>query len=184
MNKKYIAIIFYITAILINKSYNRLYPTLAIYPNSEKEINIVKQKISTRTNKQLQLFYLTNVSTAYAFLPYVNESINELIKISTSQNYIILFFKYLINRIRPWQIDTTIKPVNISTAKTPAYPAGHAYQAFLLADYLTKKYPNKKDLFYKIAIDCDDCRINTGLHYPSDGIFSRKLYRLFNNSSI
>lgn len=184
MNKIYLALIFYIIGITVNKSYNRLYPTLAIYPSSEKEIAVVKQKISRRTDKQLQLFHLTNVSTAYAFLPHVNESINELIKISTSQNHIILFFKYIINRIRPWQLDVSIKPVNISTAKTPAYPAGHAYQAFLLADYLTKKYPHKKKLFYEIAINCDECRINTGLHYQSDGIFSRKLYRLLNKSSI
>ena len=97
-----------------------------------------------------------------------------------SQNNIIYLFKYIINRRRPWQITKEIKPINIDTAKTPAYPAGHAYQAYLLYKILSKKYPNLEKKFKEIAYKCDDCRIKAGLHYPSDGVFSRKLVDLFN----
>ena len=109
------------------------------------------------------------------------ESEKELEKIATSQNFIILFFKYLINRRRPYQIDENINPLNTETSQTPSYPAGHAYQAAVVASHLSKKYPNKKHLFNKIALECDKCRVKAGLHYISDGEFSRTLFKFFNN---
>ena len=93
---------------------------------------------------------------------------------------IILFFKYLINRRRPYQIDENLNPLSTLTSQTPAYPAGHAYQAILLASRLSEKYPDKKDLFNKIALDCDKCRVRAGIHYVSDGEFSRTLFKIFN----
>ena len=65
--------------------------------------------------------------------------------------------------------------MDTSTAQTPAYPAGHAMQAQLLANKLTKRYPEKKELFQKIALQCDICRVKAGLHYYSDGEFARAL---------
>ena len=115
-----------------------------------------------------------------AFLPYVKESLEELDSYSKKQNNIIFFFKYLINRQRCWNINKSIKPINIDTAQTPAYPAGHAYQAYLLSKILSKKYPEKKELFDNLAYKCDKCRVLAGLHYPSDGKFSKTLVNLFN----
>ena len=185
MNKIYISIIFYIILVYLNKSYNKLYPTLPIYPYNNYEIQTVKNYILKRNDQDIALFYLTNKSVIHAFLPYIeNENINYLYYLTRKQNYIIFFFKYLINRIRPWQLDLSISPININTSQTPSYPAGHAYQACIIANYLSKKYPEKKSLFEKIALACDDCRIKAGLHYPSDGAFSRKLFKLFNNSVI
>lgn len=185
INKTYLSIIFYMLVIYFNESYIKFYPSLPIYPNSNNELNITKKYIESRNEKDKLMFYLTNESVVYAFLPHIeNENIKYLHYLSTSQNYIILFFKYLINRIRPWQLDSTINPINIKTANTPSFPAGHTYQACILANYLSKKYPKKKYLFEKIALDCDYCRVKAGLHFPSDGIFSRKLFKLFNKSII
>ena len=185
MNKKqkiYLAVvIFYIIATTINIGYYKIYPSIPIYPDSNKELELVKNAIANRTQEDIDFFFLTNENVAYAFLPHVkNEDIYELKNVTYEQGSIILTFKYLINRIRPWQLDSNIKPINIDTAKTPAFPAGHAYQAAYLANHLSKKYPDKKDLFQKIALDCDYCRIKAGLHYPSDGIFARKLVSFFN----
>ena len=36
------------------------------------------------------------------------------------------------------QVNKNIKPIDISTAQTPAYPAGHAFQAYYLAKILSK----------------------------------------------
>ena len=44
---------------------------------------------------------------------------------------------------------------------------------------LSEKYPEKKKLFEKIAKKCDLCRVQAGLHYPSDGEYSKKLVDLF-----
>ena len=132
---------------------------------------LLKREINQRTQQDIDLFYKTNQSVGYAFKPYVDESEEELEEVITSQNFIIYFFKYFINRRRPYQIDENIKPLNTDTSQTPAYPAGHAYQAILLASHLSKKYPEKKELFDKIALDCDKCRVRAGF-IMCDGKFS------------
>ena len=173
-------LIVYLVYINYYKGYLVFIPTLPVYPSNEDDLLLLKREISERTQQDVDLFYKTNESVAFAFKPYVDESDEELETIVTSQNLIIYFFKYLINRRRPYQIDENIKPLNTDTSQTPAYPAGHAYQAILLASHLSKKYPEKKELFDKIALDCDMCRVRAGIHYVSDGEFSRQLFRLFN----
>lgn len=182
MNLKYLVFIIIIYLIFNNlyQGYIPYYPSIPIYPNNIKEIKTLKDKIKKIKKSDIDFFNLTNKNICYAYLPYVNENLKELNNYAMKQNSIILFFKYLINRQRCWNIDKTIKPINISTAKTPAYPAGHAYQAYLLSKKLSEKYPEKKKLFEILAIKCDQCRVLAGLHYPSDGIFSKILVDFFN----
>ena len=168
-------IIVYVIYVYFFKGYIPYIPTIPIYVNNKTEVKEVKKNIAKRTKKDIDFFYLTNDSVSNAFLPYVTESKRELDTIVTSHNSFILFLKYLINRPRPEQIDNTIKPLNKKTAMTPSYPAGHSYQAYLLSKYLSKKYPSKEKLFKNLAMKCDDCRVKAGLHYPSDGEFSRKI---------
>ena len=77
------------------------------------------------------------------------------------------------------QVNKNIKPIDISTAQTPAYPAGHAFQAYYLAKILSKKYPERKHIFDHIAEQCNLSRIKAGLHYPSDGEFAKKIVDLY-----
>jgi len=175
-----IVLIVYLIYIRLFKGFNSYYPTIPVYPNNYNDLEIMKKEMSKRTKEDIDFFYKTNDSITYAFLPYVNESFDHLHSVSLSQNKIILFFKYAINRRRPYQIDTNLNPLSTKTSNTPAYPAGHAYQAMVLANYLTKKYPEKKELFYNLALKCDECRVKAGIHYKSDGEFSRKLFNIFN----
>jgi hypothetical protein len=175
IKKTIFLILMYIVYVNLFKGYISYTPTLPIYPNSGEEVKKLKEIIKTRNQQDISFFYLTNKSISAAFLPYVNESVEELYKISTSHNNLILFLKYTINRPRPNQVDPSIKPLNIDTAQTPTYPAGHSYQAYLLYKHLSKIYPEKEKLFKEIALRCDDCRVKAGLHYPSDGIFSRRI---------
>ena len=48
-------------------------------------------------------------------------------------------------------------------------------------EQILKKYPEKKQLFDKIAEECNLTRIKAGIHYPSDGEFSKRLVDIFNN---
>tara|TARA_B100000963_G_scaffold290459_1_gene260291 strand:- start:1010 stop:1573 length:564 start_codon:yes stop_codon:yes gene_type:complete len=180
---KKIIFILLIYLIYVNffKGYFSYLPTIPIYPNNEKDLEQMKNIMKTRTEEDVDYFFKTNQNVIPVFLPHVNESLNELTKIVISQNHIITFFKRIINRRRPYQIDTELKPLSTATSQTPAYPAGHAYQALLLASHLSKKYPEKKELFDNIAARCDDCRVKAGIHYKSDGEFSKRLFQLFNN---
>ena len=137
-------IIVYLLYINYHKGYLILVPTLPVYPDNEQDLLLLKREINQRTQKDIDLFYKTNQSVGSAFKPYVDESEEELEEIITSQNFIIYFFKYFINRRRPYQIDKNIKPLNTDTSQTPAYPAGHAYQAILLASHLSKNIQKKR----------------------------------------
>lgn len=179
MKIKYKKILFlfvvFIISTFIFKGYIPYMPSLPVYPNNISEVKKVKEKIKLRTQSDIDFFYLTNDSVSSAFLPHVNEKKITLEKELTKHNNLILFLKYSINRQRPEQVNNTIKPLNKKTAMTPSYPAGHSYQAYLLYKYLRKKYPNKEKKLKEIALRCDDCRVKAGLHFPSDGEFSRKI---------
>ena len=140
MNNKLILIfiIIYLIILQFNIGYIKWYPSLPLYKSSGEEVKIVQYKLNNISSRELKMFWLTNKSVSNAFLPYVDENLKELNKLSFKHDFIILFFKYLINRIRPWQINPNLNPINISTAQTPAFPAGHAYQAYLLEKYLSE----------------------------------------------
>ncbi len=171
----YIITIYIICIHILPAGYIRALPSIPIYPDNNKEVIEVKEYIKNRTKKDIDFFHLTNKSVVHAFIPYINETYKQLEKIELSVVSTILFFKYLINRARPDKIDKTIIALDKSTARTPAYPAGHAYQAYFLAKILSKKYPEKRDILNKIALECDLTRVKAGLHYPSDGRFARQL---------
>ena len=166
--KKVLFLVIYFVSLYFFKGYLDFYPSIPVYPNNEVDLKIMKKYMKKRTQQDVESFLKTNDNVSWAFYPYVDETIQELDEIAESHNNIIYFFKYLINRRRPYQIDRNIKPLSTKTSNTPAFPAGHAYQALLVAKKLSKKYPHKKKLFDRLALRCDDCRIKAGLHYKSD----------------
>ena len=183
MKRFVIIIVVYVIFSLFFKGYSPFYPSIPVYPNNNEEAILVKKYMNKRSKKDVDFFYKTNKGVHYAFLPYVEENEEELKKIIKDPFVKLIVYgnKYLINRARPEQVDNTIKPLNTDTAQTPAFPAGHAYQAHVLYKKLSKKYPKKKELFKRLSYECDYCRIKAGLHYPSDGEYSRKLVDLFYN---
>ena len=189
MNLKNIIFIIYIILLLLNKGFYFWYPSLNInllchgksYPNNKDEINIImKEYISKRTQSDIDFFYLTDNNIVIAFQDIIKE--NEMKKedlekiiLSTKIINIIMKYKYIYNRARPSQIAPDIinkKLLNSETASTPAYPSGHAFQAYYLAKILTKKFPQKEKELMKIADRVSDARIIAGLHYPSDKDFA------------
>tara|TARA_B100000902_G_scaffold332680_1_gene330752 strand:- start:764 stop:1354 length:591 start_codon:yes stop_codon:yes gene_type:complete len=181
VKKIIIVIVGYLIYVNFFKGYIAYLPTIPIYPNNKEEVELVKQHIKTRKQEDIDFFHLTNKSIVPAFLPHVEEKEQELKKIigSLKVNSIVYGNKIFINRARPAQVCGCIKPIDTSTAETPAYPAGHAFQAYLLCKILCKKYPDKKSVLEKTARRCDMCRVKAGLHYPSDGEYSKKLVNIF-----
>lgn len=174
-------LIFVIITIIQKEKYYKFYPTIPVYPNNQKEVLIVEKYIKRRNKEMVKFFELTNESVIYAYIPHVNETKEELSDLITKKRFEILFLKNLINRARPKQVKKDLNAFYSQTALTPSYPAGHAYQAYYLTKYLSKRYPNKRYLFEKIAKKCDLCRVYAGIHYPSDGEFSKYLVDLFYN---
>lgn len=161
--------------------YKAYLPTIPLYPDSQKEALKVRKEIRERTMEERRLFELTDISVSYKFAEYVDEPAIELRRLTLQKKiyYPIFFFKYLLNRPRPFQVDPTIQPLHSETAHTPAFPSGHAYQAYYLAKVLSERYPHKSELFKTIADECAYARVAAGLHYPSDNVLSKALVDAF-----
>ena len=182
MNILIYLIIIYIVLIIISPvRYYFVLPTIPIYPNNEKESLEVMKYISKRSLNDEDFFKLTDDSVSSAFFSVVPESKEELNNMITSPHVymVILFFKYIINRARPGQIKSDLNVLKSETVNTPAYPAGHALQAYYLAKVLGRKYPDLKDKLDVLAKKCDIVRVKAGLHYPSDGEFSKMIVDWF-----
>ena len=172
--------IFFIYLLLIFISplrYIFILPSIPIYPDNEKEVLLVEKEIASRNQSDINFFELTDRSVSEAFTSIVPLSIEELDSLISQIHVvgIIIFFKYIINRARPIQVKPKLNVLKSLTASTPAYPAGHAFQAYYLAKVLGKKYPDLKVQLDSIAETCNSVRIKAGLHYPSDGLFSKQL---------
>ena len=179
--KKQNILVMYIIILLVQDKYNFYYPTIPVYPNNHDELEVVKEMIGVRTEDDVKLFLKTDISVCYLFVDHTTETISEL-RSTTNSNRILIFvkfFKNIINRARPYQIDESIDDLKSVTSHTPAYPAGHAFQAYYLARVLSIRYPDKKDKWDSLAKQCDLVRVKAGLHYPSDGVFSKKLVDYF-----
>lgn len=179
--KKQNILVMYIIILLVQDKYNFYYPTIPVYPNNHDELEVVKEMIGVRTEDDVKLFLKTDISVCYLFVDHTTETISELRSTTNSHRILIFvkFFKNIINRARPYQIDESIDDLKSVTSHTPAYPAGHAFQAYYLARVLSIRYPDKKDKWDSLAKQCDLVRVKAGLHYPSDGAFSKKLVDYF-----
>lgn len=82
--------------------------------------------------------------------------------------------KRLFDRVRPSYLDPTIKPA-IPIPPHPAYPSGHATQAFLRAFLLSRLDPKNEKAYVAAAERIARNREIAGLHYPSDSAAGRKL---------
>jgi PAP2 superfamily len=75
--------------------------------------------------------------------------------------------KKIYNRVRPSYLDATLKPAT-AIPPHPAYPSGHAAQAYLRALILSELDPKNRDTYLQAAKRIARNREIAGLHYPSD----------------
>ena len=94
-------------------------------------------------------------------------------------NPIIMKLKYFYNRIRPYQLANilsfSLNPMPTVSAQSPSYPSGHTVQAFVFAEILSFRYPDKEDMLMQFADKCSKSRLIMGVHFPSDEIFGKQL---------
>jgi PAP2 superfamily len=85
---------------------------------------------------------------------------------------LLLTLKFQYGRPRPGRLafmyGIDFKPYETKTADTPAYPSGHAFQAYLLAYVLGRSYPAHANRLERIAERVGQSRMDLGLHFPSD----------------
>ena len=182
MSINYYNFIFLILIIYLytRKRYLPFLPTIPLYPNNNQDALNVQFFVKNRNLEDISLFQLTDDSVVHAFKPQVDESISHMNQIITQKHiiFIILSMKTFFNRARPKQIIPDLDILDSKTAHTPAFPSGHAFQAYYLANHLSQLYPKKKELFNNIAEKCAMARVYAGIHYTSDNNFSKFLVNM------
>ena len=156
------------------------YPTIQAYPNNGLEIGImVRDYFPKRTPENIKFFKITDASPLEAFRGKITEEQFQRLKkevVSPPVIHKITYYKKLYNRARPVQVALeTVDALESKTANTPAFPSGHAFQAYYAAKLLSKWEPARKEEWEDIAERVANIRIIAGLHYPSDRDFARRL---------
>lgn len=180
MNRASLLFLCMIVLLLSPKRYISILPTIPLYPNNREEALIVKRYTESVSSYYQGLFQKTDRSVSDAFGERVSESIQELDQMIMGAQVVIPIYltKYTINRARPAQINPEIRVLASKTADTPAYPSGHAFQAYYLAHVLSKRYPPQTAELWRLADECALSRVYAGLHYPSDNHFSKTLVKI------
>ena len=103
----------------------------------------------------------------------------ELKDITKDTSPIILKLKYHYNRPRPQQLANAkgleFHQEPLDSAKTPAYPSGHATQGRLIAKILSDKFPKHESEINKLGNEIGTGRLVAKVHYPSDDLFGKEL---------
>ena len=79
----------------------------------------------------------------------------------------IMDAKYAYWGIRPFQYDTTFKPL-FETPPFPGYPSGHATASSAAATVLAYFFPADAEFFRSKAKECADSRFYAGIHFQTD----------------
>tara|TARA_R100000900_G_C3331133_1_gene163433 strand:+ start:34 stop:564 length:531 start_codon:yes stop_codon:yes gene_type:complete len=92
---------------------------------------------------------------------------------------IIKKLKNYFNRPRPKELAKNfgiqLKDIELKSMKTPSYPSGHSTQAYMIAEILKDKYPDKSKELDKKAKDISDSRNIARAHYKSDSELGKKI---------
>lgn len=94
---------------------------------------------------------------------------------------IIDYLKIIYNRPRPFQTAYLYKVPLFPKVKTDAsdssYPSGHTLMSLFFYHEYGKVYPDLKKPLLDFVYDVKLSREEGGVHYPSDGLFSFKVYK-------
>jgi acid phosphatase (class A) len=83
----------------------------------------------------------------------------------------LMHLKGHFDRARPYQLGPLLgKKIQmfVSDPRTPAYPSGHAFEAYLFALVLGDEHPRYAPEFLALADTVGATRIVGGVHYPTD----------------
>jgi hypothetical protein len=184
--------IVYIIVLLVQPTrYYWWYPSFNIsipgigkaFPDSRIEVELIMSEyIMKRMPSDVAFFRMTDMNPAAPFTNVIKPdemTLEEMDKIMTSSRvmFVTKMLKWKYNRARPAQIAPELineqngTLIHSDSAATPAYPSGHAVQAYYLAKILARRFPAKTQAVMEIATKCANIRIMAGHHYPSDRDF-------------
>jgi len=179
---------------LINKFFS-LVPPKNSSQETINELLFLERVTNNATQEEINFSTLAEIEEKKC---YVNFCKNELglnvtskffDKIFNQTDGILMLLKNHFNRPRPYQLaphyNIQIKFQVPVEAMHPAYPSGHAMDAFYVEKILSSLIPEKSMEINKFCNDMAFSRYIAGVHYPSDNEISKFLCNtLFQNNLI
>lgn len=111
----------------------------------------------------------------------IRESKHDIEKAISDYDPIIDYLKIVYNRPRPFQTagayGIPLYPLIKTDASDSSYPSGHTLLSLFFHHIYSKKHPEVGTELMKFALDVKLTREQGGVHYPSDGLFSLKVYK-------
>ena len=173
----------------INDEYKNLPIAKPTKNSSDKTVNELREMqeyFKSRTPEMEQSVKDHDSEVGFAIKKYLKENKlefkeSDIDKIADIGSGVVRHFKNKFERPRPYQLAEamgmkfTFMPLKSDSMKSPAYPSGHAFQAYVLAKKLSRRYPLHYFQFFKIADRIASARVSVGLHYPSDNTKAYKL---------
>jgi hypothetical protein len=146
---------------------------------TQNEIDNIKSKQKNLTSEKKEEI-LNQVYDNYCFdLFEINiedrKIINELSRLYVIPIYFTLKHKY--NRVRPYYLVENLNTYAPHPSHA-SYPSGHSTQMYFVAHYMSSKYPENKDKYFKIADDISINREYAGVHYASDTEYGKTIAKI------
>ena len=170
---------------LIDFDYKKILgpPPANTSPTVQKELKLVSEQTSKRTNDDYDLIYRIDEDIDGFYIRLLKSY-----ELEYPQRYINLFYdvvapivknaKSFWNRPRPTQLaklyNIPIRVIVTDTIHTASYPSGHTVYSKLVSNILSDIYPQFSKSFDKIAQKTAEARVKQGVHYPSDNAASIK----------
>ena len=159
--------------------------------NNIDEAYKVEEIVNKRTSKDVESILNHDQEPYYAIrkvceqnnIEFHDGEFTQIIKESVP---IIMHFKKLYNRSRPFEVLPRLNTLPSQTNDTRSYPSGHATQSVIIARYVAGKRPDLEKKLMKAAYECGYGRVQAGFHYPSDletgNLLGEKMYIMMNKA--
>jgi hypothetical protein len=139
-----------------------------------REARLLFQMRSLRTSERIRQIERENVNPIPSFWDCAGISETDhpafagrFYEAISDVELIVLSLKKRFNRLRPSAVLPEIEPV-VPVPWHSSYPSGHATQATVIAEILTKVAPESATRLRRLAVEVGVNREVAGLHYPSD----------------
>ena len=159
-----------------------------------KELIKYQNLLKMQNNKVLDKYLSYDIGNPFILFKMLlkekeGKNFDEVIDQMTEElKKVCLLIKFQYQRPRPYQLAPYFKlplyPYPSLTAQSPSYPSGHAMQAYAMASYFSRLFPDRKIELYSIAEDIATSRMFLGLHFPSDTKFGKYLGELIVKSTL
>lgn len=158
-------------------------------PATQKELKALIKYTNNISDIVLEFCKKADKDHLGLFISYLNDhgiydiAKKDLDRVTDKTHTILIRTKDHYNRPRPYQLayyyNLDLHPViNSKTAITAAYPSGHSFESFIIAELLAQKYPEHAYGLLRLGKNIGLSRLLIGVHYRSDHDFGRYLGKI------